>query len=109
MVLLDNGGYSMMPYFDLVKLIFGKIRDHFKDLKYYYFHNCLYGAVYSNLARRVLFRGKRLFSQGAGGAFIIIGDANMAPYRINGLQRLKNIHFSQVMRKPALNHQKKCP
>jgi len=50
-VLMDNGGASMRPYLDLVKLVFGLMRDHFKDLDYYYFHNCVYGCVYSDPKR----------------------------------------------------------
>ena len=99
-VLLDNGGYSMMPYFDLVKLIFGKIRDHFKDLKYYYFHNCLYGAVYSNLARTRAIPWEAFVSQGTEAHLIIIGDANMAPYELmasNG-----SIYIQPGDRRPGL-------
>ncbi len=81
-VLLDNGGYSMMPYFDLVKSVFGKIRDHFKDLKYYYFHNCLYGAVYLDLPRTRTIAWEAFVSQGSDTHLIIIGDANMAPFEL---------------------------
>ena len=78
-VLLDNGGYSMIPYLELVKLVFGKIRDHFKALKYYYFHNCLYGAVYQDVARIRAIPWEAFVCQGSDTHLIIIGDANMAP------------------------------
>jgi hypothetical protein len=81
-VLLDNGGYSMFPYVELVKSVFGKIRDHFKDLKYYYFHNCLYGAVYRDQPRTRAIPWEFLIAQGRDTHLIIIGDANMAPFEL---------------------------
>ncbi|MFZ0943716.1 MAG: hypothetical protein WAN54_07395 [Syntrophobacteraceae bacterium] len=81
-VLLDNGGYSMMPYLELVKSVFGKIRDHFKDLEYYYFHNCLYGAVYQDLPRTRAIPWETFVSRGSDNHLIIIGDANMAPFEL---------------------------
>ncbi|MGC8492496.1 MAG: hypothetical protein ACP5SH_12240 [Syntrophobacteraceae bacterium] len=78
-VLLDNGGYSMEPYLQLVKSVFTKIRDKFKDLKYYYFHNCLYGTVYENMERTRAVSWETLVSRGPDTHLIIIGDANMAP------------------------------
>jgi len=81
-VLLDNGGYSMIPYFELVKTVFGKIRDHFKDLKYYYFHNCLYGAVYRDLPRTQAIPWEAFVSQGSDTHLVIIGDANMAAFEL---------------------------
>ncbi len=81
-VLLDNGGYSMEPYFELVKTVFGKIRDHFKDLRYYYFHNCLYGAVYQDLPRTRPLSWEVFLARGSDTHLIIIGDANMAPFEL---------------------------
>ncbi|MGA2404990.1 MAG: hypothetical protein ABSG91_25375, partial [Syntrophobacteraceae bacterium] len=81
-VLLDNGGYSMIPYLELVKSVFGRIRDQFKQLKYYYFHNCLYGTVYRDLPRTQAIPWEVLVAQGSDTHLIIIGDANMAPFEL---------------------------
>lgn len=78
-LLLDNGGYSMWSYVNLVKEIFGKIRQQFKELKHYYFHNCIYGTVYQDKYRTMPVPWERLLAQGADTHLIIIGDANMAP------------------------------
>jgi uncharacterized protein with von Willebrand factor type A (vWA) domain len=78
-VLLDNGGSSMVPYVDLVKLVFAKMRDQFRDLDYYYFHNCIYGCVYSDPQRRTPYPLHQLLRRDSGTRLIIIGDANMAP------------------------------
>jgi uncharacterized protein with von Willebrand factor type A (vWA) domain len=79
MVLLDNGGASMRPYLDLVKLVFGLMRDQFKDLDYYYFHNCIYGCVYSDPQRLTPHPIYQMLRRDPETRVIIIGDANMAP------------------------------
>ena len=79
MVLLDNGGASMRPYLDLVKLVFGLMRDQFKDLDYYYFHNCIYGCVYSDPQRLTPYPIYQMLRRDPETRVIIIGDANMAP------------------------------
>jgi uncharacterized protein with von Willebrand factor type A (vWA) domain len=78
-VLLDNGGMSMRPYLELVKLVFALMRDQFKDLDYYYFHNCVYGVVYSDSQRLVPLPVHLLLRRDPETRLIIIGDANMAP------------------------------
>ncbi len=47
-VLLDNGGYSMDAYVTLIRTIFNKLRGLFRDIRFYYFHNCIYGTVYKD-------------------------------------------------------------
>ena len=69
----------MEPYVQLVKSVFVKIRDKFKDLKYYYFHNCLYGTVYEDMQRTKAVPWETLVARGADTHLIVIGDANMAP------------------------------
>lgn len=78
-ILLDNGGYSMTPYIPLVKTVFNKIRDLFTDVNYYYFHNCIYGTVYSDPPRREAVKWGKLVNENRATRLLIIGDANMAP------------------------------
>jgi hypothetical protein len=78
-VLLDNGGYSMTPHVTLVKTVFNKIRDLFSDVSYYYFHNCIYGAVYVDPPRTRPIKWEKLLGRSRSTRLIIIGDANMAP------------------------------
>ena len=78
-VLLDNGGASMVPYVDVVKLVFARMRDQLRDLDYYYFHNCIYGCVYSDPERRTAYPLHQLLRRDPETRLIIIGDANMAP------------------------------
>ncbi len=81
-VLLDNGGYSMSPYIDLVKTVFAKIREQFRDLKYYYFHNCIYGTVYRDVYRIRAIDWQELLARDRDTRLVIIGDANMAPFEL---------------------------
>ncbi len=54
LLLMDVGG-SMTPYAHLVNLLFSAANQlsHFKDFKYYYFHNCIYESLYFNAQRNL--------------------------------------------------------
>jgi uncharacterized protein with von Willebrand factor type A (vWA) domain len=78
-VLLDNGGYSMDPHIPLVRTIFNKLRDLFRDIRFYYFHNCIYGTVYKDPRRREPVKWERFLSEPKTTRLVLIGDANMAP------------------------------
>ncbi len=99
-VLIDNGGYSMEPYLELVKYVFGKMRDKFKDFKYYYFHNCLYGTVFEDMARTAAVPWENLISRGADTHLIIIGDANMAPSELMAANG--SLYFYSEDRRPGI-------
>ncbi len=51
-LLMDVGG-TMTPYAHLVNLLFSAASNmsHWKDFKFYYFHNCLYETLYHNAQR----------------------------------------------------------
>jgi uncharacterized protein len=99
-VLLDNGGYSMEPYLQLVKYVFAKMRDRFQDLKYYYFHNCLYGTVYEDMERTVPVAWEMLVSRGHDTHLIVIGDANMAPSELMAANG--SLYFYSHDRRPGV-------
>lgn len=98
-VLLDNGGYSMTPHVNLVKTVFSKIRQQFKELKYYYFHNCIYGAVYQDVQRTRPVMLDALKADGPETRLILIGDANMAPAELMAANGSIYIHGNE--RKPG--------
>lgn len=98
-VLLDNGGYSMTPYIPLVKTIFHRIRDTFENVRYYYFHNCIYGTVYKNPQRTEAIRWNDLLQLGPKARLIIIGDANMAPSEL--MASFGAIDMFTTVRKPG--------
>ncbi|MCE5333635.1 MAG: hypothetical protein LLG06_03505 [Desulfobacteraceae bacterium] len=99
-VLLDNGGYSMMPFVKLVKTVFGKIREQFRELKYYYFHNCIYGTVFRDVYRSQPLPWDQLLMQGPETRLIIIGDANMASSELMAANG--SLYFHTEDRRPGV-------
>jgi len=79
LLLMDAGG-TMEPYAELVSRLFSAAKDIVKDLKFYYFHNCVYQDLYTDIyqmrseqTRKVLESADRDYK------VIIVGDASMAP------------------------------
>lgn len=80
---IDNGGWSMDPYVDIVQTLFAYARAQFKDLKIYYFHNTIYDQVWEDagrMRRPVSVEGIARLDPDT--RLIIVGDASMAPYEL---------------------------
>lgn len=83
LLLMDSGG-TMIPYSSLLNELFQSVdkSNHFKDVKTYYFHNCIYSRLYNTpecengdwLETEWLFK-----NLDSGYKVIIVGDAAMAP------------------------------
>ncbi|MBL4617433.1 MAG: VWA domain-containing protein [Robiginitomaculum sp.] len=81
---LDVGG-SMDPFIETCEELFSAARSEFKRLDSFYFHNCLYEAVWKdNLRRRseVIPTWDLLHKHPADTKIIFVGDASMSPYEI---------------------------
>jgi uncharacterized protein with von Willebrand factor type A (vWA) domain len=79
-LLMDTGG-SMLPYTELCEKLFSAASqmEHFKEFRYYFFHNCIYQDVYEDLANYKRVPTEKLFSNfHKGYKVIIVGDARMA-------------------------------
>jgi uncharacterized protein len=98
-VMLDNGGYSMTPYILLVRTIFNHIRGLFRDVTFYYFHNCIYGEVYLDPPRTQPVAWERLLGESRHTRLIIIGDANMAPAEL--MAAYGSLGMASTERKPG--------
>ncbi|MEW6347795.1 MAG: hypothetical protein AB1646_01925 [Thermodesulfobacteriota bacterium] len=80
---IDNGGWSMDPYVEVVQTLFNYSRSQFKDLKTFYFHNTVYDYVWEDPQRR--FRPQRvdeLATWDTETRLVVVGDASMAPYEL---------------------------
>lgn len=81
---MDVGG-SMDPYAHLVSRLFSAASKstHFKELRCYYFHNCIYGFLYTsdNFMERVRVQDV-LAECNKNYKLIVVGDALMAPYEL---------------------------
>jgi uncharacterized protein with von Willebrand factor type A (vWA) domain len=83
-LLMDVGG-SMDPYAHLMSRLFtaAKKATHFKELRTYYFHNCVYGRVYKNARFSEPLSVSELFTEtDRRYKLIIVGDALMAPWEL---------------------------
>ncbi len=84
LLFLDVGG-SMDPFIKLVEELFSAATTEFKNLEFFYFHNCLYEGVWKNNARRRTERTDTwdvLHKYGHDYKVIFVGDASMSPYEI---------------------------
>jgi len=77
-LLMDNGGYSMDPHAAIVSLVFSKIKDRFKDVKTYYFRNCIYGNIFTDPGRLKKLPTDKFLLQDPDTRVLVIGDASMA-------------------------------
>ncbi|MCK5838169.1 MAG: hypothetical protein KAH09_12965, partial [Desulfobacula sp.] len=50
-LLIDNGGWSMDPYIQVVQTLFDYARSQFKEVKTYFFHNTIYDYVWEDPSR----------------------------------------------------------
>ena len=82
-LMIDNGGWSMDPYIEMVQTLFNYARSQFKDLKIYYFHNTIYSRVWGDQQRRHRPEPIEEFvRRDPETRLIMIGDASMAPYEL---------------------------
>lgn len=84
LLFLDVGG-SMDPFVKLVEELFSAATAEFKNLEFFYFHNCLYEGVWKDNKRRFSERTPtwellHKFPHDYKVAFV--GDAAMSPYEI---------------------------
>ena len=80
---IDNGGWSMEPYVELVQTLFNYSKSQFKDLKTYFFHNTVYDLLWEDPARYKRAEPiKNFVKLDPDTRLIIVGDASMAPYEL---------------------------
>ncbi len=85
LLLMDSGG-SMTPYAHLVSRLFSAAHQmtHFKDFQSYYFHNCIYQDIYTDIHNsEAVSTASLLHNLSPGYKVIIVGDAYMAPSELN--------------------------
>jgi uncharacterized protein with von Willebrand factor type A (vWA) domain len=86
LLLMDVGG-SMDPHAGLVSQLFSaaKRASHFRELRTYYFHNCIYGKVYETEHFREPVSVRDLFLHATREwKLVIVGDAAMHPAELLG-------------------------
>ncbi len=97
---IDNGGWSMEPYVDILQTLFYYARAQFKDLKTFFFHNTIYDNLWEDPPRtRRPFPVDDLVRLDPETRFIIVGDASMAPYELMATDG--SIHLEERTTKPS--------
>jgi uncharacterized protein with von Willebrand factor type A (vWA) domain len=84
LVLFDIGG-SMDSHIKLCEELFSAARTEFKNMEYFYFHNCLYEGVWKDNRRRhneKMNTWDVLHKFPADYKVVFVGDATMSPYEI---------------------------
>ena len=85
LLFLDVGG-SMDPFIKLVEELFSAATSEFKNLEFFYFHNCLYEGVWKDNKRRYSERTATwevLHKFPHDYKVVFVGDAAMSPYEIS--------------------------
>ena len=84
LLFLDVGG-SMDPFVKLCEELFSAATTEFKNLEFFYFHNCLYEGVWKDNRRRFAERTPMweiLHKFGHDYKLVLVGDASMSPYEV---------------------------
>jgi len=104
-LMIDNGGWSMEPYVELVQTLFNYARSQFKDLRTYYFHNSVYDVVWHDAQR--FYRPERLDDlalRDPETRLIFLGDASMSPYEL--MYAGGAIDYTQRSTRPSIDRLK---
>ena len=84
LLFFDIGG-SMDGYIKLCEELFSAARAEFKNMEVFYFHNCLYEAVWKDNQRRAsekIATWDVIHKYGHDYKVIFVGDATMSPYEV---------------------------
>jgi uncharacterized protein with von Willebrand factor type A (vWA) domain len=101
-LMIDNGGWSMDPYVEIVQLLFNYARAQFKDLKTFFFHNTIYDFVWEDPPRRYKAQRVQDFATwDPESRLIIVGDASMAPYELMATDG--SIHIEERSGLPSID------
>ncbi len=103
LLLMDAGG-SMEPFAQLCSQLFSaaKSSSHFKDLQYYYFHNCVYDNLYRDIERREAVSTDHLLrTLEPDYKLLLVGDARMSPYEL--MEKYGAIYYYERNEVPGLD------
>ena len=102
---IDNGGWSMDPYVEVVQTIFDYARAQFKDIQTFFFHNTIYDFVWKDPSRyKEPKRIEEFVSYDPETRLILVGDASMAPYELMATDG--SIHIEERSSQPSIERLK---
>src|SRR5450756_1508621 len=91
----------MHPYIRLCSQLFSAVNrsSHFKDLRFYYFHNCVYDCLYlstSCLMSNAVSTRRVLQELPSDYKLIIVGDAAMAPSELLSRDGVISVSYTHL-------------
>ncbi|NNG07478.1 MAG: hypothetical protein HKM90_07060 [Desulfobacteraceae bacterium] len=99
---IDNGGWSMDPYIEVVQVLFNYARAQFKEVKTFFFHNTIYDYLWEDPPRiNKPLAVEELVRLDPETRFIAVGDASMAPYELMATDG--SIHIEERSGRPSHN------
>jgi uncharacterized protein len=102
---IDNGGWSMDPYVEMIQVLFNYAKFQFKELEIYYFHNTIYKNVWQDPERHKKPVAVEDFVRSDPETrVVIVGDAAMAPYEL--LDPNGAIYINQNYSLPSIEYLK---
>ncbi len=97
---IDNGGWSMEPYIQVVQTVFNYSRAQFKELKTFFFHNTIYDNLWGDPQRlKKPYKVDDLTRLDPETRFVIVGDGSMAPYEL--MANDGSIHIEERTTQPS--------
>lgn len=83
LLVMDSGG-SMEPFRALSERLFSAANklNHFKDFRAFYFHNCVYDKLYTDMETNEFVSTAEVLHEYRKYRLIVVGDAAMAPYEM---------------------------
>jgi uncharacterized protein with von Willebrand factor type A (vWA) domain len=98
---IDNGGWSMDPYVEVVQTLFDYAKAQFKDIKTFFFHNTIYDSLWKDASRyKEPKRVEEFTAFDPDTRLILLGDASMAPYEL--MARDGSIHIEERTSKSSI-------
>lgn len=102
---IDNGGWSMDPYVEVVQTLFDYAKAQFKDIQTFFFHNTIYDVIWKDPSRyREPKRIEEFAAYDPETRLILVGDASMAPYELMATDG--SIHIEERSTKPSIERLK---
>ncbi|MEW6258568.1 MAG: hypothetical protein AB1547_01530 [Thermodesulfobacteriota bacterium] len=102
---IDNGGWSMDPYVEVVQTLFDYAKAQFKDIQTFFFHNTIYDVIWKDPSRyREPKRIEEFAAYDPETRLILVGDASMAPYELMATDG--SIHIEERSSKPSIERLK---
>lgn len=99
-LMIDNGGWSMDPYVETVQTLFNYAQAQFKQIRTFFFHNCVYDRVWEDPQRRFKpFSTLDFLRMEPDTRLIVVGDAAMAPYELEHPHGC--ISYNETQSRPA--------